>query len=275
MKKERVDIGIPNNPSTGDVLADGGIKINNNFDDIYNKFGDNRLFEIDHGVDRQTIHATGYWQKHQPTFYTKVVEIGSQHDIDTTTGSVTVRLPKLKVGESISIINSNNSVSNDKHIRVQCENTDSFMDGELAKIFRIPGSKINLWGVSDDRGMGKWDYELTPLYNKTINPVYEDIFVKTTGTTIDIANISDFKVIKFLIYFHDDIQRLSKSSEVILHVNSSTRKVYHTEYGVVSNREEEMFDLLFEVNADDLIRLTVKTRIGNNARFIIKSIDTI
>lgn len=272
--KERIDTGIKNNPSTGDVLNDGGIKINSVIDDVYNKFGDTRLNVVAHGVGKQVIHATGYYQKYPTAYYTRVLEHGSMHDIDTTLGAITARLPKAKVGECIEIINSNGSITGSKHIRIQCSSTDSFIDGTMEKFFRNPNIRIILWGVSDENGVGKWDYKVEDLYSKTLTPVDVTIMVQTTGTTIDIADIEEYNVIKFLVYFNDGNAGLSKSSEVMLHINPQRREVLHSEYAVVSSDPVEMFDLKFFLD-DDIIKLTVKTNMGNNSIFKMRAIETL
>lgn len=272
--KQRIDTGVRNNPSTGDVLADGGDKINNGIDDIYDKFGDTRISEVGHGIDKQTIHATGYYQKYKPTYYARVVEMGSMHDIDTTTGSIVVKLPKVKIGESIEFINSNGSITSAKNLMLQCESTDSFVGGDGSKIFRTPHSKIIVWGVNDYSGRGTWDYSIDNLFYQNYTAVDIDAFIKTTGTVYTIANISDYRAMKFIIHCQDDIQKKSKSSEMLLHINRATGKLYHAEYAVVGNNPEDLFDIEFYVEGED-IKMNVKTKIGNNARFIMKSTDNI
>lgn len=272
--KERIDTGIKNNPSTGDVLNDGGVKINSVIDDVYNKFGDTRLNAVGHGIGKQVIHATGYYQKYPTLYYTRVLEHGSMHDLDTTLSAITARLPKAKIGECIEIINSNGSVNDSKHIRIQCSSTDSFIDGAMERYFRSPNLRIILWGVSDENGVGKWDYKVEDMYSKDLTPVDTTLMVQTTGTTIDIANLEDYNVIKFLIYFNDGNKGLSKSSEVMLHINPQKREVLHSEYAVVSNVQTEMFELNFFLEGD-VIKLTIKTNMGNNSVFKIRAIETL
>ena len=61
--KKVIDVGEVGNASTGDILYAGGVKINQNYDAIYNAFGDQRLFAAGSGEGSQKIHATSYYQK--------------------------------------------------------------------------------------------------------------------------------------------------------------------------------------------------------------------
>lgn len=272
--KKRIDTGIRNNPSTGDVLADGGDKLNFNADSLYNTFGDKRLYGVNHGIDRQFLHATGYWQKYPPIEYSKVVPMGSKHDIDTTTGSITLKLPKVKVGECVDIINSNGSISSRNPLIIQTEMNDSFSEGQNSITIRTPYVRIITWGVRDVNGFGTWDYSIQPLYEKEFSPVDINVFIKTTGTIFDIANINDFKVIKLLTYFHDSINNYSKSSEILLHMNNETKTVYHTEYAVIGNKPEDLLHLEFYLEGD-MVKMRVQSKAGSNSRFIMKSIESI
>lgn len=272
--KKRIDTGIRNNPSTGDVLADGGDKLNVNADSLYNTFGDKRLYEFNQGIDRQFLHATGYWQKYPPIEYSKVVPMGSKHDIDTTTGSITLKLPKVKVGECVDIINSNGSISSRNPLIIQTDLNDSFSDGQKSITIRTPHLRIITWGVRDLNGFGTWDYSIHPLYEKEFSPVDINEFIKTTGTIFDIANINDFKVIKLLTYFHDSINNYSKSSEILLHMNNETKTVYHAEYAVIGNKPEDLIHIEFFLDGD-MVKMRVQSKAGSNSRFIMKSIESI
>ena len=51
MAKQTIDIGSQPNDGTGDSLRDGAQKINNNFNEIYQSFGDGfNLSELNIGV---------------------------------------------------------------------------------------------------------------------------------------------------------------------------------------------------------------------------------
>lgn len=61
--KKLIDVGQIGNPSTGDPLYDGGVKLNEMVTNIYNAFGDVRLLTANNGVGTMLLHATGYYQK--------------------------------------------------------------------------------------------------------------------------------------------------------------------------------------------------------------------
>ena len=144
--KKRIDTGTVGNPSTGDILYDGGNKINDNFDSIYDAFADQRLKEIDHGAGRMVIHATGYYQKHPRQSYAgSAVEIGSLHDIDTTQGALIAILPKAKVGEGVVFINSNGSFSATTPLNIRTQAGDSISGYSGDAVITQPFSKVTVW----------------------------------------------------------------------------------------------------------------------------------
>lgn len=272
--KKRIDTGIRNNPSTGDVLADGGDKINSNFDALYNTFGDQRLFAVAQGIDQQTLHATGYYQKHTPLTYASNVEMGSKHDIDTSLGSISVKLPKVKIGECIEIVNSNGSFSSKNPLRVQTESTDSFIGGTTEMTFRTPNVRLIFWGVKVERGRGVWNLGMEHMFHTKYSPVNLDETIGTVAKEFPIANINDYNVIKFMTYYRDGNTGNSKSSEIQLHINSITRVLYHTEYAVIGNNPQDLTQIEFFLDENE-IKVRIQSKIGNNGRFIMKSIDSI
>ncbi|WWS25377.1 hypothetical protein vBKpnAMK6_00436 [Klebsiella phage vB_Kpn_AM_K6] len=92
--KKIIDVGEIGNASTGDILYDGGVKINDNFDAIYNAFADQRLFAAGGGALNQKIHATSYYQKIKfgDANSAGTVPMGSCIDADCSEGAVQVAL---------------------------------------------------------------------------------------------------------------------------------------------------------------------------------------
>lgn len=272
--KERIDTGIRNNPSTGDVLTDGGIKINSNFDAIYNAFGDERLFDVANGEGRQVIHATGYYQKHPLLYYASPVELGSRHDIDTSIGLISLRLPPPKAGECIEVINSNGSFGSKNELIVQTETMDSFSNGEKEVRFRTPYAKIIFWCERVERGRGVWRYSIDNLYHNRYQAVEINESLSTVARDFTISHINDYRVIKLLTFYQDGVNANSRSSEILLHINNTNKTVYHTEYAVVSSVDAEIVKTEFFINGDDVV-LRARAISGNNGRFIVKSIDSV
>ena len=55
--KQLIDVGEIGNASTGDILFDGGVKINNDINAIYNAFGDQRKMATANGTKH--THRSG------------------------------------------------------------------------------------------------------------------------------------------------------------------------------------------------------------------------
>jgi hypothetical protein len=84
MTKKTINLGSVVDDSTGDYLRQGGIKINENFEDAYSNLGDGTEF-----------HPAGAWKTHtfaNGSSFTPV--FGKQYNINTLGGSVSITLPK-------------------------------------------------------------------------------------------------------------------------------------------------------------------------------------
>lgn len=82
--KQSLKIGNMVDDGTGDYLRAGGLKLNSNFDELYYQLGDGK-----------NPHAAGAWKTHSAATSTKLTaEFGKSYTVDTTTGRVTVNLPK-------------------------------------------------------------------------------------------------------------------------------------------------------------------------------------
>lgn len=274
LKKKRVDTGIRNNPSTGDVLADGGDKINVNFDSIYNAFGDMRKFTINQGIDEQYIHATGYYQKLPQETYAKIVDIGSRHDIDTSSGSFVMRLPRGVAGEGIELINSNGSLNVGRELTVRTDDLDAFVGGSKDKIFRSPYSKITIWCVKVENGVGTWNYKVENLFGDSFSPIDEDVYITTSGEDFTICSVHDYKIVKLLCSYTSIDGRESSASEVFLHLNSNLRKVMTTEHSMLSTSEDDLYTIDFRVE-NEVVKCKVKSNTGKSAKFKIKAIEAV
>ena len=85
MSKQTIITGAAVDDGTGDYMRKGGIKINSNFDEIYDNLGDD-----------STIHASGFWQTFAPTDDTNntlYLNFGDQYQIDTRAINAEVYLP--------------------------------------------------------------------------------------------------------------------------------------------------------------------------------------
>ncbi len=88
MTKKHINVGSIVDDYTGDYLRKGGIKINDNFDDIYSELGDTNI-----------LHPAGAWKTFvastDPNENDLYIEFGAEYCIDTTNGEVHVYLPKI------------------------------------------------------------------------------------------------------------------------------------------------------------------------------------
>lgn len=99
MSKQNINIGAAIDDGTGDYMRKGGIKINSNFDEIYNNLGDS-----------ENIHASGYWQTFSPIDNSDNVlnlKFGDQIILDASNIDIMAYLPNASaptdVGKTIKI----------------------------------------------------------------------------------------------------------------------------------------------------------------------------
>lgn len=275
--KKIVDTGIVGNASTGDILFDGGVKINSNFDAIYNAFGDQRFMTANRGEHNMLIHATGYYQKVGPEEFRTPIKLGSMYDVDTSRGGANPVLPKGKLGEGCIFVDFSGSWSVDTPLVI---NAVGGTINESPDGLRVttPYSRVECWCVSDALNDIKWRYKITPLFARDANPI--DLTTQlTTGVTkeIVICHLNDFKAIKILTTALSPIGDKMRSAENLIMIDSRTRTVHNTEYAVhrVGNVDEndEIINISFVVNRLGYVVAEVSSDI-NNMKFAIKTIAT-
>lgn len=271
--KQQVDVGERNNSSTGDVIHDGGIKINSNNDNLYNTFGDQRLFATNSGIGTQTLHATGYYQKKRPEDYVRTVDMGSMHDLDVTTGSLTIRLPKVKQGECVVFINSNGSISNSRMANFVCQEGDVF-EGKGKNYRHGYGSSIlTFWGSINQTGEGVWKPKLQALHGNYYSILDKELEINHKETVVDVCNYMDYSTVKLLTYFEDSAEQLVRSSEVLLTINRIDKEVYSVEYGISGNNgDNEVVDIKFGID-DELLVCKVMTKTGRKASIRLRTTE--
>ena len=273
--KKRIDTGTVGNPSTGDILYDGGVKINDNFDSIYDAFADQRLKEIDHGAGRMVIHATGYYQKHPRQNYAgTAVEIGSLHDIDTTQGALIAILPKAKVGEGVVFINSNGSFSatTPLNIRTQAGDSISGYSGDAA--ITQPFSKVTVWCTAVEGNRVTWRLGTESMFTDTTTPLDRTVNVTGVATNVAIAAKTEYVSIKLLTTASNTAGSKMRSSETLLMIDARAGKVYATEYAVLQKTEDELYTVRYFIGSGDKVYAEYKAT-GENIRLAVKATDTI
>lgn len=275
--KKMIDVGQIGNPSTGDPLYDGGVKLNEVITNVYNAFGDVRMLTANEGIGQMVIHPTGYYQKLARTYYSaNPIELGSLHDIDTSTGPITVVLPTGKAGEGCFFINSNGSVSVDRPLVFRPQVGDGIKGVQDQLYITQPYTSVKMWCVKKEGSVTTWDYSVESMFGSKTMPVDATrLITKAASTAIPLFGFSEFSGAKILVYAENITGTVNKMSEVLLAVDRVNRGVYSTEYAVLKNSNDEMYTLDFTVGAGDVVYANVKATTEDRIKFTIKAIDTI
>lgn len=275
-KKQIVDIGEIGNASTGDILYDGGKKINENFDGIYNAFADQRFFATNQGEGQQVIHATGYYQKVNATTIAGPIALGSQFDVSTSAGAAFPILPKGVKGEGVIFVNTDGSISPTNALVIQPNSRFVGISGSLK--VTSPFVRVECWCISDDAGVPVWDYSITSLFGEkhiSLDKTY--LLAQNANREIRIAHKDEFNVIKLLLTATNTDNSKLKTSEVNLLVNTVTNKVTHTEYASMrigfTDSEDEIYTADYIIDALGYVTLVSKTTIAG-LRLAVKTINT-
>lgn len=258
--KKIVDTGEIGNASTGDILYDGGVKINQNFSAIFNAFGNQTLFETGDGENLQTIHATGYYQKGKTSDFISAIPNGSQFDIDTSSGGISVRLSKGIRGEMVRFINSNGSISVSNPLNIIANDSFKGISGSLK--ITAPYSIVSCICISDTNGVSVWDYSIQSMFGDSTTTVRKTVELNNTGTNIRICHKSEFNAVKLLMTARATNSSKMKSSEVNLLIDSLNNRVFNTEFASMIvggvNDEDEIYDCDFSI-IDDYVCAVVKS----------------
>lgn len=280
--KEIVNVGEIGNASTGDILYDGGVKINKNFSDVFNAFGDQRLFAAAEGENTQIIHATGYYQKLSYADYSgSEIALGTCHDISTNGQKLNVTIAKGNVGESIYFINADGSISGDTSLTITTSANDGFASGGNKIEIVSPYTRVEVWCISKDTsGNSVWDYSITSMFGQQHVPLERTFTINQSGTDIVIAGLREFNSIKLLMSYvaTPPGKNIRQTSETLLMIDSSMSQVYSTEYAVIrmggeKGDDEFFYNATYSVNSAGKVVLNVKSNYAN-ARLAVKSIGT-
>ena len=173
--KKNLNIGSNVDDGTGDYLRDGGQKINNNFDELYNELGDGtRPFP---SGAWETISASG----------TAILSasFGKSYAIDTTLASITVNLPKGTAKDYNKVIKLRDVFSTWQinNVTVVPANGDTLKGNSDSQIFSANLTDLEMVYCAP----GRWEY----LSNKRVNKlspenaetVIKKEFICTEGQT--------------------------------------------------------------------------------------------
>lgn len=272
-----IDIGEIGNASTGDILYEGGKKINSDFQNIYNTFGDQRLNDS----ITQVLHATGYYQKISNNDWSSPVEMGAMRDVDTSTGIVTATLSKGVKGECIVFVNSNGSFSPLNYLDIVP--VDQFVSVTTPTLkITVPYSKITLWCVDDSNGISKWDYSIESMFGNKQTAIDKTFVLNNTPKDIFIGTVGQYQTIKFILTAMSADGKKYKASELLAYIDSVKGTIVSTEYAVLraghESEEDEIYKIDFKIvpassGPDRFIQATASSSTAN-MRLAIKAVAT-
>lgn len=274
-----IDVGEIGNASTGDILFDGGEKINKNFNAIYNAFGDQRKMDVNEGQGPtgQRIHATGYYQKAENnSVYSTPVLTGTCHDIDTSSGGFSVTLAKGVRGEGVFFINSNGSISVNNPLTIIA--VDAFKGQAGPVLITSPFVKIECWCISDEGGRSIWDYSVTSMFGESQTPIDKTIAIPSTGSAdIPLFHKTELNAAKLLVTSQTTDGKKIRSSEINILVDIVNNQVISTEYAIMRvgniNEEDDIAAASFNINGNDNVNLNITSDIIG-LRVAVKVIST-
>ncbi|ATN93121.1 baseplate wedge tail fiber connector [Salmonella phage Melville] len=277
--KQLIDVGEIGNASTGDILFDGGLKLNSNMNAIYNSFGDQRKMSLDsgQGTTGQVIHATGYYQKSEnpAVDFQTPVQNGSMHDIDTSAGPVVVRLDQGVRGEGVFFINSSGSISVQNPLTI--EPKDNFVGISGPLVVTSPFSEIKVWCISDDGGRSVWNYSIRNMFGDYYDPVQGTWQIPVAGVVdFPLFHKNEYIASKLLVTSRSNDGKRIKSSEINILIDVVTNTVISTEYAVMRvgalTEEDDIVTYSFSISGTGMITMTANGASG--LRVAVKSITT-
>ncbi len=275
--KTQIDVGEIGNASTGDILFDGGNKINSNMDAIYNSFGDQRYYETNTAVGNQTIHGTGYYQKVTAYDFRTPLPMGSMWDIDTTNGAANPILSAGKPGEAVFFINSNGTCSTSRPIVIQASG-GSFAGIQGGLTITQPYCRVECWCISNESNVPVWNYSISSMFGSKETPVETTKLTPITGETrIPLAHMSEYNSIKLLITAMTADSTIQRQSETNILIDKRLKNVIDTEFAVMkignANEDDEIVTIKYEIGTGDMVNLVATTKYAN-MRLSVKSIAT-
>lgn len=279
--KKRIDTGQPDEPDSGDTIHDGGNKINVVIDNVYNAFADYREFINKNGKlgdGTMMLHGTGYYQKMTNQYYaSNIIDIGSLHDIDTTSGPVRVRLPDTpttrKRGECIKIVNSSGSVSFNNPIVIETTGADRI--GEQSNLtITEPNTAVTLWVTNDSAANGEWMFRTESMFGQDAAPYMKTTTISGTDEiTIPLFDVNSYTAAKLMFLAVDTTlnSKHKEISETLLLVKDG--QVMSTEYGRIKDEDFTIYEVRYSIQGGQ-VAMIVKGVDTTSAKITVKTVET-
>lgn len=179
--KQDLSIGNVVDDGTGDYLRAGGLKINNNFDELYDNLGDGSI-----------PHAAGAWKTWTAKEGVLTPVMGSSWTLNGQYGNISVTLPKGTAADYNNVIKLRDVWSSwrTNPITVKPASGDTMKGSSAGVVFNTNGQDLELVYCQP----GRWEYVTNKLVdqitNGNLSTVAKKEFIATAGQT-DFLNIFD------------------------------------------------------------------------------------
>lgn len=247
--KKLIDLGTPGDETSGDTLNAGGSKINDNVESLWNTFSDD---------DGKLIGTLPFTRNYN---YANALQPNRQYDVDTTSGSLIVRLAPAsegiyKTGDTITLRDYKGNWYN-ANVALVVQNDDGSISGNTQVAFR--NSLIEVTLVCVDGVANEWVYSITSLVERTYKEVDITRSVTPTNPLQEVIYRTDvFHSMKFLITASSNVDPNHKSVSEILVTDDGTDAIF-TDYANLNTTpdNEPVVNISFtRVNQEMLIDVT-------------------
>lgn len=198
--KQNLKIGNMVDDGSGDYLRAGGLKLNNNFDELYQELGDGSV-----------PYPAGAWRTYNASEgHILKAEWGKSYAIDTTVGLVTVELPKGTVNDYNKVIKARDvfSVWNLNPVTFTPANGDTIKGSPNSVEINTALSDVQLVYCAP----GRWEYipnqQISRINSSDIaNVARKDFIVEVEGQTdfLDIFNGTKYNAANTQVYQRGNI----------------------------------------------------------------------
>lgn len=192
--KQNISVGNVVDDGTGDYLRKGGLKINNNFDELYYELGDG-----------STPFSAGAWKTWKVTDGTTLnIKFGQSYVVNTQEGNINVVLPKGTPADYNKVVRLRDVFStwNKEPVTVSPASGDTMKGSAAPVIFNKNLQDLELVYCSP----GRWEYLENKFVNKItssdLSVVTSKSFIATEGQTdfLDILEGNSYNVLNTQVY---------------------------------------------------------------------------
>lgn len=187
--KQNINIGNVVDDGTGDYLRKGGIKINENFDELYYELGDGDV-----------PYSAGAWKTYDASSgQTLTAEWGKSYAINTSSGRVTLQLPKGTVNDYNKVIRARDVFAtwNINPVTLVAASGDTIKGSSSSVEINIQFSDLELVYCAP----GRWEYVKNKQIDKIVssdisNVARKEFLVEVQGQTdfLDVFNGTSYNV---------------------------------------------------------------------------------